>query len=48
MLARDLSRLVSEIDGQRLVMAEQARRQAIILSQGPAADEDAAPGPDSA
>ena len=47
-LARDLSRLVSEIDGQRLVMAEQARRQAIILSQGPAADEDAAPGPDSA
>lgn len=47
-LARDLARLVSEIDGQRLVMAEQARRQAIILSQAPAADEDAAPGPEPA
>jgi hypothetical protein len=30
------------------VMAEQARRQAIILSQAAAADEDAAPGPEPA
>jgi hypothetical protein len=29
-------------------MAEQARRQAIILSQAPAADEDVAPGPEPA
>ena len=47
-LARDIGRLVAEIDGQRLVMAEQARRQAIILSQAPAADEDLAPGPEPA
>ena len=47
-LARDLGRLVGELEGQRLVMAEQARRQAVILSQAPAADEDAAPGPEPA
>jgi two-component system sensor histidine kinase RpfC len=45
-LARELPRLLTDISAQMLVVAEQARRQAVALTQGASGGSSTAPGPD--
>ena len=47
-LARELSRLMTELSSQMLVVAEQSRREAANLCQRSAENPGKAPGPDPA
>ncbi|MBC7656953.1 MAG: Hpt domain-containing protein [Frankiaceae bacterium] len=47
-LLRDLGRQLTELETQLLVVAEQARRQALVLGQPESLGAGAAPGPEPA